>query len=72
MKIGDKYTLPKGTPVGMGKLKAPAQGTIIKADKSEDGTPIYCVRFLDAQQRTRFTWITEPEPKQGGTLPQGA
>jgi len=58
MELGQTVTLKKDTQVGMGRLKQDAQGTIARIEKSEDGTPIYCVRFTDHKGNERTTWIS--------------
>jgi len=56
-KVGDAYTLPKGTQVGLGKLKAAVEGQVVKVDGA-NGHTVYLIKFFD-KNKARFTWANE-------------
>jgi RadC-like JAB domain-containing protein len=60
--VGDVVTLPVGTRVGMGHLKADVRARIDQIQTSSDGSPFYGVRWTDGKGKDRFTWWAPDVP----------
>ena len=58
-KVGDPFTLPRGTQVGLGKLKADVEGQGVKVDGA-NGHTVYLIKFFD-KNKARFTWANEEQ-----------
>ena len=59
--VGDMVTLPAGTKVGMGKLRASVQARIDQLQTASDGSTFYGVSWTDAKTgKRRTTWWAPP------------
>ena len=56
--IGRAVILPKGYPVGAGKLREDTPGVLEAVDTASDGTEFYRVRFVGRKGKERTTYYS--------------